>query len=91
LDPIHNNNIVHELYKLCTVVLPEKVTWSIDELHSHINSNKSVEKSHSFQTLKKELKRLEDNGAIILVDEYRSINLIGPKLSELLDDQISKI
>jgi len=34
---------------------------------------------------------LEDNGAIILVDEYRSINLIGPKLSELLDDQISKI
>jgi len=91
LDPINNNNIVHELYKLCTVVLPEKASWSIDELHTHIYSNKSVEKSHSSQTLKKELKRLEDNGSIILVDEYRSINLVGPKLSELLDDRVSKI
>jgi hypothetical protein len=73
------------------VVLPEKATWSIDEIHTHIYSNKSVDKSQSFQTLKNELQRLEVKGAVILVDEYRSIRLVAPKLSELLADTISKI
>jgi hypothetical protein len=27
-----------------------------------------------------QINRLEDHGAIILVDEYSSINLLGPKL-----------
>jgi hypothetical protein len=91
LDSIKNNDIIQELYKLCTSVLPEKATWSIDEIHTHIYSNKSVDKSQSFQTLKDELKRLEVKGAVVLVDEYRSIKLVAPKLSELLADTISKI
>ena len=38
-----------------------------------------------------QINRLEDHGAIILVAEYRSINLVGPKLPELLDGWISMI
>lgn len=91
MDSNNNNDIIQELHKLCMVVLPEKATWSIDEIHTHIYSNKSVNKSQSFQTLKNELKRLEEKGAIILVDEYRSIKLVPPKLSEMLADTISKI
>ena len=82
---------MQELHKLCMVVLPEKSTWSIDEIHTNIYSNKSVDKSQSFQTLKNELKRLEVKGAVVLVDEYRSIKLVAPKISELLADTISKI
>ena len=91
MDSINNNDILQELHKLCMVVLPEKATWSINEIHTHIYSNKSVDKSQSFQTLKNELQRLEVKGAVILVDEYRSIRLVAPKLSELLADTISKI
>jgi hypothetical protein len=91
LDSIKINDIIQELYKLCTMVLPEKTTWSIDEIHTRIYSNKSVDKSQSFQTLKQELTRLEDKGAVVLVDEYQSITLVAPKLSELLVDTISKI
>ena len=38
-----------------------------------------------------QINRLEDHGAIILVDEYRLINLVGPKLHEFLHGWISKI
>lgn len=58
LDLINNNNIVHELYKLCIMELPINITQSIDEIHDQIYFNESIEKSHSFQTLKKELKKL---------------------------------
>lgn len=37
-----------------------------------------------------QINRLEDHGAIILVAEYRSINLVGPKLHQFLDGWISR-
>ncbi len=38
-----------------------------------------------------QINRLEDHGVIILVDEYRLINLVGPKLYEFMHGWISKI
>ncbi len=85
----NKNNIAYELYKLCSVKMPEKTTWSIDELYDHLCTHSSEEKSITLQGLKDELKGMEEKGAVILVDGYNSINLVGPKLSELFDSCIS--
>ena len=83
------NNIAYELYKLCAVEMPEKATWSIDELYKHVSNPSSEEKSFTLEGLRNELKSLEEKGAVILVDGYNSINLVEPKLSELFDSRIS--
>jgi hypothetical protein len=79
------NNIIYELHKLCSVVLPEKVTWSIDEIYNQLNRDDKNEKQQIIETLKKNLKSLEEKEAIIFVDGFNSINLVEPKLLELID------
>ena len=81
----NNNDIVFELYKLCTVTLPEKNTWSIDEIYDHIFSKSQLQKTETIDELKETLKMLEEKGAIIFADSFNSINLVAPKLSELFD------
>ena len=83
------NNIAYELYKLCSVKMPEKTTWSIDELYDHLCTHSSEEKSITLQGLKDELKGMEEKGAVIFVDGFNSINLIAPKLSEQFDSHVS--
>lgn len=85
MNSTYKNNIAYELYKLCSVTMPEKTTWSIDELCAHLCTHSSGENLISLEGLKEELENMEEKGAVILVDGYNSINLVGPKLSELFD------
>ena len=85
----YKNNIAYELYKLCSVKMPEKTTWSIDELYAHVFTHPSEKNLITLQGFKDELKGMEEKGAVILVEGFNSINLIAPKLSELFDSRIS--
>ncbi len=80
----HLNNFIYELHKLCSVILPEKVTWSIDEIYNQLYHDDKNEKQQTMETLKKDLKSLEEKEAIIFVDGFNSINLVEPKLLELV-------
>jgi hypothetical protein len=56
----YKNNIAYELYKLCSVKMPEKTTWSIDELYIRVFTHPSEENLISLQGFKNELKGMED-------------------------------
>ena len=44
------------------------------------------EKQETLETLKKNLKSLEEKEAVTFVDGFNSINLVEPKLSELVEN-----
>ena len=83
-----DNDIIFELYKLCSAVLPEKTTWSINEIAVHISSNlKLTSKTELVDNrLKQILKELEQKQAVIFVDGFEAFNLVEPKLLELVND-----
>jgi hypothetical protein len=82
-----DNDIIFELYKLCSAVLPEKTTWSINEIAVHLSSNlKLTSKTEFVDRLKQILKELEQKQAVIFVDGFEAFNLVEPKLLELVND-----
>ena len=85
---LNDDDIIYELYKLSSVVLPEKNTWSIDEVVSHLAADgSSLEKTRIVTgQLKNILKNLEEKQAIIFVNGFEAFNLVEPKLLELVND-----
>ena len=82
-----HNDIIFELYKLCSAVLPEKTTWSIDEIAVHLSSNLELTtKKELADKLKQILKELEQKQAVIFVNGFEAFNLVEPKLLELVND-----
>ncbi len=86
------NNLVFDLGKLCSAILPEKQTWSIEDIYNELYGASEIEKEEAIENLKKILKDLERKGAVIFVNGFESIKLIEPKLLELakipeLDDK----
>jgi len=80
----NDNDVISELYKLCSVVLPEKTTWSMNEIAVHISTNlKLTNKTELVYRLKEILKELEQEQAVIFVDGFEAFNLVEPKLLEL--------
>jgi hypothetical protein len=77
-------DIVFQLYKLSSTILPENNSRSIDEIFKYLYPNSNLRKSELFDRLKETLKKLEEKQAIILMDGFKSISLIEPKLSELV-------
>lgn len=55
MNSTYKNNITYELYKLCSVKMPEKTTWSIDELYDHLSIDSSTEKSFTLEGLRMNL------------------------------------
>jgi hypothetical protein len=83
------NDTIFELYKLSSVVLPEKGTWSIDEISAHLYPNSKLQKTETVDRLKVILKKLEEKQAIIFINGFESFNLVKSKLLELMD--VSKL
>jgi hypothetical protein len=90
---MHSNdnfdNVVFELYKLCEVVLPEKDTWSIEEIFKHLYPNSQLQKTgKTFEELKEILIELSERQIIILVDKgYDRFKLLKQKLSAMVTSQ----
>ncbi len=83
------NDTIFELYKLSSVVLPEKGTWSIDDIFAHLYPNSKLQKTEIVDRLKVILKKLEEKQAIIFINGFESFKLVTPKLLELMD--VSKL
>jgi hypothetical protein len=83
------NDTIFELYKLSSVVLPEKGTWSIDDIFAHLHPNSKLQKTETIDRLKVILKKLEEKQAIIFINGFESFKLVTPKLLELMD--VSKL
>jgi hypothetical protein len=79
------NDIIFQLYKLSSTILPENNTRSIDEIYEYLYPNSQQEKSELFNRLKMTLKKLEEKQVIIFVDGFNSISLVELKLLELVD------
>ncbi|MDQ4073373.1 MAG: hypothetical protein M3162_03610 [Thermoproteota archaeon] len=75
---------------MCSSVLPEKSTWSIDEIYNKLYGDSENEKQKTLENLKAGLKRLEEKGAVIFVNDFESISLVEPKLFELVGMDGSK-
>ena len=80
-----DSDIIFQLYKLSSVILPEKNTRSLDEIYKHLYPQSNLQKSDFLSRLKMTLKKLEEKQAVIFVDGFNSISLVEPKLSELVD------
>ncbi len=80
-----DGDIIFQLYKLSSVILPEKNTRSLDEIYKHLYPQSNLQKSDILSRLKMTLKKLEEKQAVIFVDGFNSISLVEPKLSELVD------
>jgi hypothetical protein len=78
-------DVIFELYKLRSTVLPEKNTWSIEEIITHISNNSTLSKNELVDKLKVILDKLEEKQAVIFVNGYKAINLVEPKLLELVN------
>jgi hypothetical protein len=79
-------DIIFELYKLSSVVIPEKNTWSLDELlERFIIESETTDKSEIVDRLKQILNELEQKQAIIYVNGFQAFNLVEPKLLELVN------
>lgn len=61
------NDVIFELYKLSSVVLIEKGTWSIEEITARLYAESELQKTEIVDRLKKILKKLEEKQAIIFV------------------------
>jgi hypothetical protein len=83
------NDTIFELYKLSSVVLPEKGTWSIDDISAHLYPNFNLQKTVKVDRLKVILEKLEEKQAIIFINGFESFKLVTPKLLELMD--VSKL
>jgi hypothetical protein len=83
------NDTIFELYKLSSVILPEKGTWSIDDISAHLYPNSNLQKTEIVDRLKVILKKLEEKQAIIFINGFESFKLVTPKLLELID--VSKL
>jgi hypothetical protein len=83
----NEQDIIYELYKLASVILPEKSDWSIDDLYNHIYKNSESKKSEDLQKLKDILKNLEQKQGVVFKDGFNSIDLIESKLRELTDSK----
>ncbi len=84
------DSLVYKLQKLCSSVLPEKSTWSIDEIYNKLYGDSKYEKQKTLENLEEGLKRLEEKGAVIFVNDFESISLVEPKLLELVEMDRSK-
>ncbi len=80
-----DSDIIFQLHKLSSVILPEKNTRSLDEIYKHLYPQSNLEKSDAMRRLKMTLRKLEEKQAVIFVDGFNSISLVEPKLSELVD------
>ncbi len=79
-------DVIFELCKLSSVVIPEKNTWSLDELlERFIIESEITDKSEIVDRLKEILKELEQKKAIIFVNGFQAFNLVEPKLLELVN------
>jgi hypothetical protein len=83
------NDTIFELYKLSSVILPEKGTWSIDDISAHLYPNSNLQKTEIVDRLKVILEKLEEKQAIIFINGFESFKLVTPKLLELMD--VSKL
>lgn len=83
------NDTIFELYKLSSVVLPEKGAWSIDDISAHLYPNSKLQKIEIGDRLKVILKKLEEKQAVIFINEFESFKLVKSKLLELVD--VSKL
>jgi hypothetical protein len=83
----NKDEIVSDLYKLCTVVLPEKSIWSLDELYTSIYNETESDAALPvrMEELKQVLRDLEQKQAVIFVDGFKSINLVRPQLEGLVN------
>lgn len=81
--------LIYELYKLASVILPEKADWSINDLYNQIFKNSESRKSDDLQKLKDVLKNLEQKQGVSFKDGFNSIDLIESKLGELIDSKTS--
>jgi hypothetical protein len=83
---INNDDIIYELFKLSSVVLPEKNTWSLNEILERLIIDSEVtNKIEMSARLKKILKDLEEKQAVVFVNEFEAISLVEPKLQELVN------
>ncbi len=80
-----DSDIIFQLYKLSSVILPEKNTRSLDEIYKHLYPQSNLQKPDLLSGLKMTLRKLEEKQAVIFVDDFNSISLVEPKLSELVD------
>lgn len=81
-----DDDIIFELYKLSSVVLPEKNTWSIEEISKRLLIELKLTKEiEILDRLKKILKTLEDKQAVIFVKGFEAFNLVEPKLLDLVN------
>lgn len=83
------NDTIFELYKLSSVILPEKGTWSIDDISAHLYPNTKLQKTEIGDKLKVILKILEEKQAIIFINGFESFKLVKSELLELVD--VSKL
>ena len=81
-----DEDIIFELYKLSSTVLPEKNTWSIDEISTHISSKFKLSQTELVKKLKVVLNKLKERQAVIFVNGYKAISLVEPKLLELVSN-----
>jgi hypothetical protein len=80
-----DSDIIFQLYKLSSVILPEKNTRSLDEICEHLYPQSNLQEPDLLSRLKMTLRKLEEKQAVIFVDGFNSISLVEPKLSELVD------
>jgi hypothetical protein len=80
-----DSDIIFQLHKLSSVILPERNTRSLDEIYKHLYPQSNLQKSDAMHRLKMTLRKLEEKQAVIFVDGFNSISLVEPKLSELVD------
>ena len=83
------DDIIFQLYKLSSTILPENNTRSIDDIYKFLYPKSRLQKSELFDRLKVTLRQLEEKQAIIITDGFKSISLVEAKLSELVD--VSKL
>ena len=84
-----DSDIIFQLHKLSSVILPEKNTRSLDEIYKHLYPQSNLHKADLMSRLKMTLKKLEEKQAVIFVNGFTSISLVEPKLAELVDVSIS--
>jgi len=87
---LDTEQIVYEIYKLRSAVLPEKNTWSIDEISERLSAEYQISRSELDDRLKVILKELEDKQAIIFINGFKAFSLVEPKLLEFLNASKSK-
>lgn len=81
---IDDNQIIYELFKISSVILPEKNDWSLDDVLNRLSTTlESTNRAELGERIRKVLKDLEQKQAVIFVNGYDAFNLVEPKLAEL--------